>query len=192
MAAPTIQTTSARTHRVLLRFLLCALILVAIVPRAFPFALATTTDTDGVVEFGKSAAVDGDSKIAELGGNATSPDNLAELGYELAELGSSGLYEWRYDNFNSYCSTLISGNRWKTAHVRGGACATLAGMSEVCLAGTTDFARMRAPKESIRTCRPIKRLKLSLKLFLLTDKSGRIKNLNSNTIQPRIGLVMLI
>ena len=62
----------------------------------------------------------------------------------------------------------------------------------MCLAGTADFARMRAPKESIRTCRPIKRLKLSLKLFLLTEKSGRIKNLNSNTIQPRIGLVMLI
>ncbi len=114
-ATTTIQTTSARPHRVLLRFLLCALILVAIVPRAFPFALATTTDTDGVVEFGKSAAVDGDSKIAEFGGNATSPDNLAELGYELAELGSSGLYEWWYDNFASDCYTLISGNRWKTA-----------------------------------------------------------------------------
>ena len=68
MAPTTIQTTSARPHRVLLRFLLCALILVAIVPRAFPFALATTTDTDGVVEFGGRTLLKiAGGDIAELG-----------------------------------------------------------------------------------------------------------------------------
>ena len=75
---------------VLLRFLLCALILVAIVPRAFPYALATTTDTDGVVEFG---------------GNAT-------LGGDIAELGDA-MWEWNKDNFGSNCNALAS--KWTTS-----------------------------------------------------------------------------
>jgi hypothetical protein len=87
MAATTIQTTSARPHRVLLRFLLCALILVAIVPRTFPFALATTTDTDGVVEFGKvqqsMATVKSPSSAVTLLHQTTLPN----LGTNLLSLG---------------------------------------------------------------------------------------------------------
>jgi hypothetical protein len=170
-----------------------ALILGAIVPRAFPFALATTTDTDGVVEFGKSAAVDGDSKIAEFGGNATWPDNLAELGYELAELGSSGLYEWWYDNFASDCYTLISGNRWKTAHVRNGEpCYRTCGSLGRVLGGYGRFCKDARAEREYTNLPPHQKVKVEFKVVLLTEKSSRIKNLNSNTIQPRIGLVMLI
>ena len=171
MAATTIQTTSARPHRVLLRFLLCALILVAIVPRAFPFALATTTDTDGVVEFGKSAAVDGDSKIAELGGNATSPDNLAELGYELAELGSSGLYEWWYVNFASDCYTLISGNRWKTAHVRNGEpCYRTCGSLGRVLGGYGRFCKDARAEREYTNLPPHQKVKVWFKVVSIDGK----------------------
>ena len=171
-ATTTIQTTSARPHRVLLRFLLCALILVAIVPRAFPFALATTTDTDGVVEFGKSAAVDGDSKIAELGGNATSPDNLAELGYELAELGSDGLYEWNYDNFASDCYDLIEmENGWKTAHVRNGnACYRTCGSLGRVLGGYGRFCKDARAEREYTNLPPHQKVKVEFKVVSIDGK----------------------
>ena len=170
-ATTTIQTTSARPHRVLLRFLLCALILVAIVPRAFPFALATTTDTDGVVEFGKSAAVDGDSKIAEFGGNATSPDNLAELGYELAELGDSGFYQWNYDNCASDCYTLTSGNRWSTAHVRNGdACYRTCGSLGRVLGGYGRFCKDARAEREYTNLPPHQKVKVEFKVVSIDGK----------------------
>ncbi|CAL6314626.1 unnamed protein product [Bathycoccus prasinos] len=119
----------------------------------------------------EKVVVDGDSKIAELGGNATSPDNLAELGYELAELGSSGLYQWNYDNFASDCYTLISGNRWSTAHVRNGdACYRTCGSLGRVLGGYDRFCKDARAERTYTNLPPHQKVKVEFKVVSIDGK----------------------